>query len=341
MNAASEKLRACASALCGAARIAPPVRIEPLGGGRNNQVHRIESADGARSVLKIYFRHGEDERDRLGHEWSFACHAWQAGLRALPEPLAMDRDHRAALFAELPGRACSRADVTAGSVAQAAEFLRALNVDRRAIAALPVASEACFTLAEHMATVDRRVARLAAIDIPDSLHGGARNFVTGELLPGWRSVEREIRRRAAQLGIDADQRLREDQVVLSPSDLGFHNALIDGANVAFVDFEYAGRDDPAKLIGDFFNQVECPVPLRHMSLMLDVAAADEEAATRARLLLPLYAVKWTSILLNDFLPAGAARRRFALTGEEERERLVGQLAAARAKLGDSEVMLDA
>ena len=32
-------------------------------------------------------------------------------------------------------------------------------------------------------------------------------------------------------------------------------------NVTFLDFEYAGRDDPAKLVSDFFCQPEIPVPL--------------------------------------------------------------------------------
>ena len=43
------------------------------------------------------------------------------------------------------------------------------------------------------------------------------------------------------------QRLR----VLSPSDFGFHNALRrpDGT-IVFVDFEYFGWDDPAKMMAD-------------------------------------------------------------------------------------------
>jgi len=340
MNAETERLESCAAALCGAAGRPRPVRIEALGGGRNNQVYRLESADGAAAVMKLYFRHDEDARDRLGHEWSFACHAWHRGVRALAEPLAMDRALHAALFAELPGRACGQTDVTASSVAQAAAFLRAINADHDAVAALPIASEACFSLAEHIATVERRLARLAAMKKEGALHRMVRDFVLCDLLPGWHAVQRALQGRAAEQGMEWHARLSEGAIILSPSDFGFHNALIDDDRIAFVDFEYAGCDDPAKLIGDFFNQVACPVSMHHLPVMLDAAAPRAEEAARARLLLPLYAVKWTAILLNDFLPTGAARRRFAMSGEEG-ERLAEQLAAARAKLGDLEVMLDA
>ena len=40
--------------------------------------------------------------------------------------------------------------------------------------------------------------------------------------------------------------------VFSPSDFGFHNALLkDNGKLCFLDFEYFGRDDPVKLMADF------------------------------------------------------------------------------------------
>jgi len=53
---------------------------------------------------------------------------------------------------------------------------------------------------------------------------------------------------------------------------------------------------------------------------------------RMRLLMPLYRVKWCCILLNEFLPAGAARRRFAGVDDSPEVRQTRQLAKARAML---------
>jgi hypothetical protein len=65
-----------------------------------------------------------------------------------------------------------------------------------------------------------------------------------------------------------------------------------------------------------------------MAQGLDLNAA---GVMRCRLLLDAYQIKWTCIILNDFLPLGAARRAFADTGAWA-ERCAAQLAKAEAKL---------
>jgi hypothetical protein len=51
---------------------------------------------------------------------------------------------------------------------------------------------------------------------------------------------------------------------------------------------------------------------------------------RARLLLPVYRVKWVCIMLNEFLPVGESRRSFS--GAEGAARKAAQLAKAQAAL---------
>ncbi len=58
---------------------------------------------------------------------------------------------------------------------------------------------------------------------------------------------------------------------------------------------------------------------------------DAAAIARCRLLLDAYQIKWTCIILNDFLPLGAARRAFADTGAWAK-RCAEQLTKAEAKL---------
>ena len=123
---------------------------------------------------------------------------------------------------------------------------------------------------------------------------------------------------------------------LSPSDFGFHNALIDEkGHATFLDFEYAGRDDPAKLICDFFCQPELAPPLPHyadftgrLATALDLA---DEDLWRARLLLNAYRIKWVCIMLNEFQSVGARRRAFASTQDNE-TRAAHQLRSAERYL---------
>jgi hypothetical protein len=58
---------------------------------------------------------------------------------------------------------------------------------------------------------------------------------------------------------------------------------------------------------------------------------DETGRVRCQILLDAYRIKWTCIILNDFLPLGAARRAFADTGAWA-TRCATQLAKAQAKV---------
>src|SRR5262249_28106137 len=162
--------------------------------------------------------------------------------------------------------------------------------------------------------------------------GQAAALVATELVPAWEGVAARAARRAEELGMAADEEIRAADRCLSPSDFGFHNALL-GADrrLRFLDFEDAAWDDPAKLICDFFCQPAVPAPREEYERFAAGVTADlsDPAWHRARaaLLLPAYRVKWCCILLNDFLSAGARRRRFAAADQPDRQLL--QLAKAR------------
>jgi hypothetical protein len=48
---------------------------DPLPGGANNRAFRLD-AGGQSFLLKAYFRHPDDPRDRLGTEFAFSRFAW-------------------------------------------------------------------------------------------------------------------------------------------------------------------------------------------------------------------------------------------------------------------------
>lgn len=301
--------------------------LHRLAGGRNNRVWRLERDGQPPLVLKQYHHDPADPRDRLGAEWAFLQHAWGAcGLRNVPQPLARDGAAHAGLYGFLPGRRPAAEAIGAAEVAAAAAFVLALNRPG-AGGGLPDASEACFSTAAHAAMVGRRVARLAAgIDPAAPLAEAAAALVQRRLLPAWAAL-------APALAADEAASPR----CVSPSDFGFHNALADAEGaIGFLDFEYAGHDDPAKLVCDFCCQPEVPVGAALHDAFRDSVLEGlglDGPAQRARCaaLLPAYRLKWACIALNDFLPAGAARRDFAIEGGRE-ARCAAQLVTARRML---------
>jgi Ser/Thr protein kinase RdoA (MazF antagonist) len=305
----------------------------PIGGTGNNAVFRLEAA-GQRYVLKRYFQHPGDPRDRFATERAFATFLWKAGLRWTPEPLRWDAERRLGLFEHIPGSRPERA--TPELIDSALHFFLEANAHRTGEAAgsLPLASEACFSIAEHLDRVARRVERLRQIPVDTEIAAHAAALVARELTPAWQSILSRARG-SVESSAPADQPLAPSERCLSPSDFGFHNALVtpDG-RVRFLDFEYAGWDDPAKTVCDFFCQPAVPVPLAHLDEFRSRLAAFDGPALRRRVstLLPVYRIKWCCIMLNEFQPVGESRRAFAQPGADRSSRQRAQLAKVRRLL---------
>jgi hypothetical protein len=319
--------------LAKAAGLGQALHAEPLSGGRNNRVFRLDLSQGRRAALKIYFRHPDDARDRLGAEWDFLQHAHRHAPGWAAAPLARDSTAGAALLGFVEGRRFTADEIDAAAVGAAADFIRA-TATPGAAEGLRVASEACFSIGEHIAAIDRRVRRLEAIDAHAPDFEEAARFVMELLRPAWERKREEAVNKCRAFGLDPDAKIDDAENIASPSDFGFHNALRTTEGCAFLDFEYAGRDDPAKLVCDFFCQPELPVAEAHHEIFL-ARALDNLGLTRhrdrARALLDCYRIKWIAIILNDFLPVGDRRRAFAI-GEDHEGRRSRQLALARSRL---------
>jgi hypothetical protein len=288
--------------------------IEPFAASGNNRVFTA-TTDGRRFVAKVYFRHPADTRDRLQAEFSFLTCAARVGIHCVPKPVACDTGNSIGVYEYIDGRKLGEREIDAACVEQAADFIRQLNRDSTHDAGrdLPNASEACFSIVEHFAMVDGRIARFGNMGIAGTLDRDAREFVAA-LSARWQRVKAEILRSAKSAGIDPGAKLTER--CISPSDFGFHNALATtDRGICFIDFEYAGWDDPAKLAGDFFSHPAVEVDSAHFERFLEIAmsysARPAALAERARILFPVFQTKWCCIILNEFLPDAAQRRHFA------------------------------
>ncbi len=325
--------------LLGLAGLARDCRLFPAPGAANNRTFHLKGA-GFRALLKAYFSHPGDPRDRSGAEAAFSRFAWDCGLRQLPQPLACDPGGHLSLFELIEGRSLSPEEVDENALGQALGFFTEINRHRRSprASSLPGASEACFSLAEHLALVDNRMGALLSLPPSDSaLEVEVSDFVRDELAPAWTRTRASVSSHARRIGIDPGRVLPESERCISPSDFGFHNALLEeDGRLRFLDFEYAGWDDPAKTICDFFEQPALPAPEASRSRFAEgVSAAlggPPGLIERAELLHSVYRIKWACILLNDFLPTAAERRRFALGGAGLSERRRLQLRKARVKL---------
>lgn len=291
----------------------PPLDAEPVRAGRNSEVLRLSNQDGA-WILKNYFRHPSDQRDRLGAEFGFLRFLNNHGMTGVPRAIGMERDLYCALYSLLPGTRPRAIGVS--HISQAAAFILALQQLRETAAQLPLAAEACLSWQAHADVVTRRIERLLQIKPDSNLHSAAQLFVRDTLAPAWQRLLGKLSDAATPAQWRAE--LAPDARILSPSDFGFHNTLEHEQRLAFVDFEYAGWDDPAKLVCDFICQPEVAVTAEQGRQFADALLTglfdDGSIAHRIARLTPLHRIKWCCILLNEFRNEDRQRRLHAGAG---------------------------
>ena len=90
-------------------------------------------------------------------------------------------------------------------------------------------------------------------------------------------------------------------LVLSPSDFGFNNILLNSNNLIFFDFEYSGLDDPLKLCSDFIanpntkiSKYENETFLRKFSKTFKISNFKK----RYYDYIDFYYIKWSIIILK-------------------------------------------
>lgn len=317
--------------------ISPARTIFPMKGGRNNKVFRLGTVAGD-LLFKSYFHHPKDTRDRLSQEMTFLRHLQRTGGDLSARPLAANAVEHVAIMEFLHGVRPRESEIDLHHIEQAIAFIRATNRDLNhpETRAIPVASEACFTVRSHIATAQKRVDRLAQILNEDEVDAQAIAFVTNELVPRWQMTRQSILAHWSDAELEAV--LSQEERCLSPSDFGFHNSLrTEDGKLRFLDFEYAGWDDPAKLVIDFANQpdmlLDRALTDQFKNALLELNAHPKALARRIESLESLYQIKWACICLNNFLEFGRTRTQFTEgRSSDEKKIRESQLIKARIML---------
>ncbi len=95
---------------------------------------------------------------------------------------------------------------------------------------------------------------------------------------------------------------KNNQIILSPCDFHFEN-IIFYKKVIFIDFEYSGLDDPAKLFSVFFLQPNHLIKKKLFLTCIDKILFFKKnnlIKKRILFLMPIIYLRWALILLNNF-----------------------------------------
>ena len=292
--------------------------IERISGGGNNRVFKVKTVNEESFFVKQYFKLSSAS-NRLEAEFYGLKFLWKQGIRHIARPLAVDSQQGIAVFDFIKGERANLIPSKSDDITQAINFLTSLKslVGLRGAQKLQSAAEACFSLNELTENLNKRLLRLNNVETDVPLFEDFRKFRDKEMVPTLERLKVSANRRCANLGSVPFSYLDHAHRTLSPSDFGFHNAIRRHDDVlTFVDFEYFGWDDPAKTISDFLLHPAMELDEQQSSMFLrncinKLGETDDNLCNRVKTYFPLYGLKWTIIVLNEFCEPDWKRRKFS------------------------------
>jgi hypothetical protein len=177
------------------------------------------------------------------------------------------------------------------------EFVRRMNSDleKAKLQITMGAAEGYLRLTEHVENVSKRLTKMCVGHLPTCYQKPASTLVTR--IQALHSNMADKTMEGIQSGELSDA-VEDDTLCISPSDFGFHNAIRSQRGIKFIDFEFAGWDDPAKLISDFALQPKIPVKVAPPQLIkMFRPNATRSILERCATLGPLLRIKWLCIIL--------------------------------------------
>jgi len=289
----------------------PLKEIKKIPGGGNSSVYKVEVSDGKCYALKYYPTLRLETRPRLKTEFRTFRLLHQYNITNVPKAVKKDDNLNLGLYEWINGEYIR--NPSNDDLGQAIDFVGQLyslsqridgnNIDR--------ASEACLSANELVSQIEIRLLRLKQ----ESKHFQELSaFLENTFESLWADVK------DASISIwpleSRDDILPQKKQTLSPSDIGFHNCYkTKDEALTFLDFDYFGWDDPVKLTADFIwhpaMDLDPKMTAKWEEAMLDLFSDDTNFEDRLKAAMPLYGLRWAMIVLNEFLPEFAKRRKEA------------------------------
>ena len=304
--------------------------INELQGRGNSKAHRIRTENGKTFALKTYPDRLLDPRNRIEVEFN-ACR-YLEHIERTPKAISLDLDLNMAIYEWVDG--CPIIQIEKKHIIEALSYTKFLWRNSQSLdsSSFPLASEACLSGERLFFQIDNRYKKLKE---SSKYFKHLEVFLESVFKPVWITALKWAEEHWPIENIKTT--LPQKELTLSPSDFGFHNTLLraDGS-LCFLDLEYFGFDDPVKLIIDFIwhpaMSLSGPQKKFWVEESINIFGKTPQIEARFLAAWPVIGLRWSLILLNEFLKGGWEKRvhaRQELSVMRE-ERLESQLKKAES-----------
>ena len=305
--------------------------VEKLIGRGNSAIYKIYLSNGHKLALKMYPE--VSYHNRLKSEFQSTKIFKELNFSNVQKPESFNSDLGIATYDWIEGEKVLNYGVE--EINTALGFLKTLHQNANAVQFqdFPMAADACPMGLDIERQIKRR---LKQFDKFTNKYDELDNFLKNDFKPLFDEVVNWSKSSwPSILGYKIP--INKSELILSPSDFGFHNALRSKDNkLIFHDFEYFGWDDPVKLISDFSHHAAMNLSYDEEQLWFSGVSAiyGEHLLERLNAAWPLYGLNWCLIILNEFKDEVWNRRCAADDSKSHLrdEHLATQLAKSKNKL---------
>lgn len=279
-------------------------------------------------IIKKYHHYSGDSRNRGKTEYEALKFLSKYSIKNIPKIHGVAEDYKWIVLEYISGKKIGFNSLSGQIVDQSIKFITEIQKlrNKKEASKIADASEAVFSLTDCFKYIDGRINKMKRIDIKSNVDIECGDFVKNRISETYFLFSNLAKKKYIKEKLEFDIRLETENRILSPSDFGFHNSILgDDGKLYFLDFEYFGWDDPAKLISDFFLQPEFPLPYIYreevVSQLGDCLSDKESLEFRLPLYYLLFGIKWCLITLNPFVRKGSDESLKKLQFEKSKQLL--------------------
>lgn len=310
----------------------------PHSGNSRSYIATVNSS--LKYFAKVYYLDDKDLKRRSVVEYQSLKYLWDKGIRVIPKPISFDKENKIAVFEYVCGTPIDTGKLKDGDIDEVISFIKNLHslAKGNKNGNLYSASEACFSVSEIIDNLNIRFKRLLSYS-KETKEKDLSKFLSAKFLPAFERIEKWCKTESKKHRISFDKKLPKVYRTLSPSDFGLDNCLRrESGRIVFLDFEYFGWDDPAKMISDFLIHPKINLPdkfkKKFIEGTIEVFGRDKKLKDRLEVVFPLFGLKWCFIMLNEYLPENFQRRVFAAAGPLDKKKI------CTVQLTKAKLMLD-
>ena len=278
--------------------------------GKNNNLSYINFNNNL-VIKKKYAKNFITRYSRCHTEFFFLNTLRKNKIFNIPNILFYDKKNLSLIFEIIKGKKIRK--VSRNDIKECLKFLKKINSKKvkKHFINFQKASDSCLSYEEHIKCVEKRIINLLKTKLQSNSSLKIKKFLKKILFKKFLELKDTLEKKYSKKILK--KKLSKNEIIVSPSDFGFHNIIKDNKKLFFIDFEYGGLDDPIKLLCDFLCNPDYKITkadqeyFKKKFFKLFYYKNIEE---KFNLLFSFHKLKWCTMLLNDLISKKYQKRRF-------------------------------